>query len=425
MEQDLDELAGEPSASATSTSSWPSAPRRTSTTTASGSPRRRARRPRAARPSLPASWSPCSTTSSGPRGRRGRLEAADRGEGEAERGGLGPGRAGARRGPGPARAAADAERAGVEAYDPAGEPFDPAWHEAISTRAAAEGTEPGTVLETLERGYRLGRPGAAARPRGRERVGGAMATPRDFYEVLGVDRKASGGRDQEGLPRAGPQVASRPQPRRPRGRGAVQGGPAGLRHALGPREAQAVRRRRDVRRRRRRRSAPARGGFPGGGFASDLGDIFSSFFGRGGGARPGRGRSPGATSRPRSSSASTRRCAGPRSRSRCRRPGACPTCGGSGAKPGTSPEGLPALRGARRGHREPGLLLDPAAVPRVRRPGQRHRGALRDLLGQRHHPGDASATGSTSPRASTTGAASGWPARARPATAAARGATST
>ena len=47
------------------------------------------------------------------------------------------------------------ERAGVQAYDPAGERFDPAWHEALSTRPAPEGGEPGTVLETIERGYRL------------------------------------------------------------------------------------------------------------------------------------------------------------------------------------------------------------------------------------------------------------------------------
>jgi len=46
------------------------------------------------------------------------------------------------------------QRAGVEAYDPAGERFDPAWHEALSTKPA-EGAEPGTVVETLERGYRL------------------------------------------------------------------------------------------------------------------------------------------------------------------------------------------------------------------------------------------------------------------------------
>ena len=46
------------------------------------------------------------------------------------------------------------ERAGVETYDPAGERFDPNWHEALSTRPA-EGTEAGTVLETVEKGYRL------------------------------------------------------------------------------------------------------------------------------------------------------------------------------------------------------------------------------------------------------------------------------
>src|SRR5688572_9964474 len=46
------------------------------------------------------------------------------------------------------------ERAGVEAYDPAGEPFDPAWHEAVSTRSD-EGAKAGTVVETLDKGYRL------------------------------------------------------------------------------------------------------------------------------------------------------------------------------------------------------------------------------------------------------------------------------
>ena len=46
------------------------------------------------------------------------------------------------------------ERAGVEAFDPTGERFDPELHEALATRPA-EGTEPGVVLETLEKGYRL------------------------------------------------------------------------------------------------------------------------------------------------------------------------------------------------------------------------------------------------------------------------------
>jgi molecular chaperone GrpE len=46
------------------------------------------------------------------------------------------------------------EGAGVEPFDPTGERFDPQLHEALSTRAD-EGTEPGLVLETLEKGYRL------------------------------------------------------------------------------------------------------------------------------------------------------------------------------------------------------------------------------------------------------------------------------
>ena len=45
-------------------------------------------------------------------------------------------------------------RAGVEAYDPAGERFDPTWHEALQTRPE-EGADPGTVLEVLQKGYRL------------------------------------------------------------------------------------------------------------------------------------------------------------------------------------------------------------------------------------------------------------------------------
>jgi molecular chaperone GrpE len=44
--------------------------------------------------------------------------------------------------------------AGVESYDPAGERFDPELHEALSTRSE-EGTDPGIVVETVERGYRL------------------------------------------------------------------------------------------------------------------------------------------------------------------------------------------------------------------------------------------------------------------------------
>jgi molecular chaperone GrpE len=46
-------------------------------------------------------------------------------------------------------------RNGVEAMDPKGEKFDPVVHEALST-VPAEGVEPGTVVEVLQKGYRLG-----------------------------------------------------------------------------------------------------------------------------------------------------------------------------------------------------------------------------------------------------------------------------
>ncbi len=69
----------------------------------------------------------------------------------------------------------------------------------------------------------------------------ATRARRDYYEVLGVDRDAAAGRDQEGLPQARGQVPPRPQPGRPGGRGEVQGGIGGLRGALGRRQACALR----------------------------------------------------------------------------------------------------------------------------------------------------------------------------------------
>ena len=46
-------------------------------------------------------------------------------------------------------------RNGIEPLDPKGEKFDPQWHEALSTQAV-EGVEPGTIVETMQKGYRLG-----------------------------------------------------------------------------------------------------------------------------------------------------------------------------------------------------------------------------------------------------------------------------
>jgi molecular chaperone GrpE len=45
-------------------------------------------------------------------------------------------------------------RHGIEAVDPKGEKFDPNQHEALSTMPA-EGTESGTVVEVMQKGYRM------------------------------------------------------------------------------------------------------------------------------------------------------------------------------------------------------------------------------------------------------------------------------
>ena len=47
------------------------------------------------------------------------------------------------------------KRNGIEAVDPKGEKFDPNQHEALST-LPVEGTEPGTVVEVPQKGYRFG-----------------------------------------------------------------------------------------------------------------------------------------------------------------------------------------------------------------------------------------------------------------------------
>jgi molecular chaperone GrpE len=52
-------------------------------------------------------------------------------------------------------------RNGVERFDPKGEKFDPELHEALSMRAE-EGAEQGTVLDVVEKGYRLN--GSVLRP---------------------------------------------------------------------------------------------------------------------------------------------------------------------------------------------------------------------------------------------------------------------
>jgi molecular chaperone GrpE len=52
-------------------------------------------------------------------------------------------------------------RVGIQPYSPKGEPFDPAEHEAMASQPV-EGTEPGTVAEVYQQGYRIN--GSVLRP---------------------------------------------------------------------------------------------------------------------------------------------------------------------------------------------------------------------------------------------------------------------
>ncbi|HLI61109.1 MAG TPA: nucleotide exchange factor GrpE [Solirubrobacteraceae bacterium] len=47
------------------------------------------------------------------------------------------------------------QRAGIEQFSPQGERFDPTLHEAVA-QTPSEGTDPGTVIEVYQRGYRVG-----------------------------------------------------------------------------------------------------------------------------------------------------------------------------------------------------------------------------------------------------------------------------
>jgi molecular chaperone GrpE len=53
-----------------------------------------------------------------------------------------------------AELAAALGRTGIEGYAAKGEHFDPVYHEAVA-QYAVEGTEPGTIVEVLQAGYRL------------------------------------------------------------------------------------------------------------------------------------------------------------------------------------------------------------------------------------------------------------------------------
>jgi molecular chaperone DnaJ len=86
-------------------------------------------------------------------------------------------------------------------------------------------------------------------------------------------------------------------------------------------------------------------GFPGGGFASDLGDMFSSIFGRGGGSAGPRPQ-PGRDLETEVRLSFDQAVQGTQITVEVPTTGACSTCGGSGAKPGTAPKVCPRCEGS-------------------------------------------------------------------------------
>jgi len=84
-------------------------------------------------------------------------------------------------------------------------------------------------------------------------------------------------------------------------------------------------------------------GFPGGGFASDLGDIFGQFFARGG--QRGGGAQPGRDLEAEVQLSFDQAMQGAQITVAVPTTEACGTCGGSGAKPGTSPRVCPRCGG--------------------------------------------------------------------------------
>ena len=250
-----------------------------------------------------------------------------------------------------------------------------------------------------------------------------LLMPRDYYEVLGVDRGADDGDDQEGVPAARARAAPGRQRARPRGRGEVQGGRRGLRGALRPRAPAALRRLRPRRAARaaatrptsrasaRSRTSSRRSSAPAGSTRRSAAR----------GARGGACRAATWSSRSRSTSSRP-----PTARSvevtYDARGARATTCHGNGAEPGTPIVTCPRCQGAGQlqavARTRFGQIVRTAVCDVCGGDGRIARAAVRRLRRARAWSSSSGACGSTSRPASTTASASASPAAATPASAA-------
>jgi molecular chaperone DnaJ len=171
-----------------------------------------------------------------------------------------------------------------------------------------------------------------------------MATaPRDFYEVLGVSKSSS----QDEIKKAYRELAREWHPDRKPDDPEAEERFKEIQQAYDTLSDEEKRKQYDAGGRFAGAGFPGGGGgFPGGGggFPSDIGDIFSTFFGRGGrqqGPREQRGRDLETEVRLSFDQAMH----GTQIAVSIPTTGECPTCHGSGAKPGTSPRTCPRCEG--------------------------------------------------------------------------------